>query len=88
MKIYVIKIAVCGVSPMVWRWLRIAADTSLAALHFIFQIVQGWGDDYLHQFHIHGKDYGISYDGVVAKKVRQKPSVCSVIGLAITPILL
>ncbi|MGP2427866.1 plasmid pRiA4b ORF-3 family protein [Yersinia sp. 2538 StPb PI] len=48
---------------MVWRRLRIAADTSLAALHFIFQIVQGWGDDYLHQFHIYGKDYGISYDG-------------------------
>ncbi|MBC3219740.1 IS1096 element passenger TnpR family protein [Serratia fonticola] len=63
MKIYVIKIAVRGVSPMVWRRLRIAADTSLAALHFIFQIVQGFGDDYLHQFHIHGTDYGISYDG-------------------------
>nr|WP_223536685.1 plasmid pRiA4b ORF-3 family protein [Serratia sp. JSRIV004] len=63
MKIYVIKIAVRGVSPMVWRRLRIAADTSLAALHSIFQIVQGWGDDYLHQFHIYGKDYGISYDG-------------------------
>nr|WP_260833691.1 plasmid pRiA4b ORF-3 family protein [Yersinia wautersii] len=27
---------------MVWRRLRIAADTSVAALHFIFQIVQGW----------------------------------------------
>lgn len=63
MKIYVIKIAVRGVSPMVWRRLRIAADTSLAALHFIFQIVQGWGNDYLYQFHIYGKDYGISYDG-------------------------
>lgn len=25
---------------MVWRRLRIAADTSLAALHFIFQTVQ------------------------------------------------
>lgn len=50
---------------MVWRRLRIAADTSLVALgglHFIFQIVQGWGDDYLNQFHICGKDYAISYD--------------------------
>ena len=63
MKIYVIKIAVRSVSPMVWHRLRIAADTSLAALHFIIQIVQGWGDDYLHQFHIYGKDYGISYEG-------------------------
>ncbi|EKM4843430.1 plasmid pRiA4b ORF-3 family protein, partial [Salmonella enterica] len=42
MKVYVIKIAVRGVSPMVWRRLRIAADTSLAALHFIIQIIQGW----------------------------------------------
>ncbi|WP_235784865.1 plasmid pRiA4b ORF-3 family protein [Serratia fonticola] len=36
---------------MVWRRLRIAADTSLAALHYIIQIVQGWGNDHLHQFH-------------------------------------
>ncbi|EDP9872353.1 hypothetical protein LSB85_004569 [Salmonella enterica] len=40
MKIYVIKIAVRGVSPMVSRRLRIAADTSLTALHYIIQIVQ------------------------------------------------
>lgn len=48
MKVYVIKIAVRGVSPMVWRRLRVAADTSLAALHFIIQIIQGWSDDHLH----------------------------------------
>ncbi|EGO9689650.1 plasmid pRiA4b ORF-3 family protein [Escherichia coli] len=65
MKVYVIKIAVRGVSPMVWRRLRIAANTSLAALHFIIQIIQGWGDDHLHQFHIYGKDYGITYEGSI-----------------------
>ncbi|EFG6834155.1 plasmid pRiA4b ORF-3 family protein [Escherichia coli] len=65
MKVYVIKIAVRGVSPMVWRRLRIAADTSLAALHFIIQIIQGRGDDHLHQFHIYGKDYGITYEGSI-----------------------
>ncbi|CAD5758136.1 prophage protein [Escherichia coli] len=65
MKVYVIKIAVRGVSPMVWRRLRVAADTSLAALHFIIQIIQGWSDDHLHQFHIYGKDYGITYDGSI-----------------------
>ncbi|MFP1498139.1 IS1096 element passenger TnpR family protein [Escherichia coli] len=64
MKVYVIKIAV-RVSLMVWRRLRIAADTSLAALHFIIQIIQGWGDDHLHQFHIYGKDYGITYEGSI-----------------------
>ncbi|WP_331456749.1 IS1096 element passenger TnpR family protein [Enterobacter sp. EGD-HP1] len=35
--------------------LRISANTSLAALHYIIQIVQGWGDDYLHQIHIYAK---------------------------------
>ncbi|WP_275382181.1 IS1096 element passenger TnpR family protein [Xenorhabdus bovienii] len=63
MKTYTIKLTVRGVSPMVWRRLRLAADTSLAALHCIIQIVQGWDDDHLHLFHIYGKDYGISYDG-------------------------
>ncbi|MBJ2592303.1 plasmid pRiA4b ORF-3 family protein, partial [Salmonella enterica subsp. enterica serovar Hadar] len=50
MKIYVIKIAVHGGSPLAWRRLRIAADTSPAALHLIFRIVRGWGGDHLHQF--------------------------------------
>ncbi|EGM7893502.1 plasmid pRiA4b ORF-3 family protein [Escherichia coli] len=63
MKVYVIKIAVRGVSPMVWRRLRIAADTSLAALHFIIQIIQGWGDDHLHQFHIYGKWFKPQHPG-------------------------
>ncbi len=65
MKVYVIKNTVRGVSPMVWRRLRIAANTSLATLHFIIQIIQGWDDDHLHQFHIYSKDYGITYDGSI-----------------------
>ncbi|MBD1559802.1 plasmid pRiA4b ORF-3 family protein [Vibrio sp. S9_S30] len=63
MKIYSIKVALHGVSPMIWRRLRIAGNTSLASLHYIIQITQGWDDEHLHQFHIYGKDYGISYSG-------------------------
>jgi hypothetical protein len=63
MKTYAIKIALRGVSPMIWRRLRIADKTSLASLHYIIQTVQGWTDDHLHCFHIYGKDYGICYDG-------------------------
>jgi hypothetical protein len=63
MKTYAIKIALRGVSPMIWRRLRIADKTSLASLHDIIQTVQGWTDDHLHCFHIYGKDYGICYDG-------------------------
>lgn len=63
MKAYFIKIALRGVSPMVWRRLRISDKTSLAHLHTIIQIAYCWDDEHLHQFHIYGKNYGISYVG-------------------------
>ncbi|WP_250205818.1 plasmid pRiA4b ORF-3 family protein [Escherichia coli] len=56
---------------MVWRRLRIAADTSLAALYFIIQIIQGWGDDHLHQFHI----YGITYEGALVFRMSWPPEI-------------
>jgi hypothetical protein len=48
---------------MIWRRFKVAGNTSLASLHYIIQIGQGWTDDYLHQFHIYGKDYGIAHNG-------------------------
>jgi hypothetical protein len=63
MKIYSIKIALRGVSPMVWRRLCIPGKTSIASLHHIIQTVYSWDNEYLHQFHIYGKDYGLSYAG-------------------------
>lgn len=63
MKIYAIKVALRGVSPMIWRRLRIGGNTSLASLHYIIQITQGWSDDHLHLFHIYGKDYGVYKPG-------------------------
>ena len=63
MKNYSIKIALRGVSPMIWRRLQIPGHTSLADLHHIIQIVNGWDDEHLHRFHIYGKDYGIAYAG-------------------------
>lgn len=50
---------------MIWRRLRAPGNISLAQLHHIIQIVNHWDDEYLHQFHIYGKDYGISYLGGV-----------------------
>lgn len=66
MKTYMIKVALRGVSPMIWRRFSIAADTSLACLHCIIQIAQGWNDEHLHRFHIYGKDYGIAYKGGIS----------------------
>jgi len=63
MNTYSIKIALRGISPMIWRRLRVAGSTSLADLHHIIQIAMGWDDDYLHHFHIHGVDHGIHKPG-------------------------
>ena len=63
MNIYTIKIALRGISPMIWRRLRIPGETTIAGLHHIIQISMGWDDAYLHCFHIYGKDYGIVYAG-------------------------
>jgi len=61
MNTYSIKIAPRGISPMIWRRLRIRGNTSLADLHHIIQIAMSWDNDHLHCFHIYGEDYGISW---------------------------
>lgn len=48
---------------MIWRRFQILGNTSLARLHNIIQIAYSWDDEYLHQFHIYGQDYGIQYAG-------------------------
>ena len=63
MEIYQLKIVLRSFSPMIWRRLLVDADTSLAALHAIFQTTMGWEDCHLHRFRIHGKDFGITYQG-------------------------
>ena len=63
MKYFFIKIVLRGVSPMVWRRLRVASNVSLSRLHKCIRIINRWNDFHLHQFHIYGKDYGINYEG-------------------------
>jgi len=53
---YRLKIALRGDSPMIQRRILVTGKTSLADLHHIIQIAMGWDNDYLHSFHIYGKD--------------------------------
>nr|WP_282559190.1 plasmid pRiA4b ORF-3 family protein [Providencia heimbachae] len=48
---------------MIWRRFHIHGGMSLGAFHFLLQFAFGWDNYHLHSFHIHGKDYGISYEG-------------------------
>jgi hypothetical protein len=61
--VYQLKIALRGISPLIWRRLLVHADTSLADLHRILQLAMGWTDSHLHRFLIDGQEYGIAYDG-------------------------
>jgi hypothetical protein len=61
--VYQLKVALRGISPLIWRRLLVSADTSLADLHHILQLVMGWTNSHLHRFLIHGQAYGSAYDG-------------------------
>lgn len=65
MKIYTLRVVLRGISPLIWRQLKVPGSTSLADLHYIIQTIYRWDDGNLHQFHIYGKDYGINYIGSI-----------------------
>jgi hypothetical protein len=62
-EIYQLRVVIDGISPLIWRRLLVAADTTIAELHTILQTVFGWSGEHLHRFVIHGTEYGISYAG-------------------------
>jgi Plasmid pRiA4b ORF-3-like protein len=57
--IYQFRVVLCGVSPLVWRQLLMASETTLAELHCALQIAFNWSDEHWHCFRIHGRKYGI-----------------------------
>jgi Plasmid pRiA4b ORF-3-like protein len=61
--IYQLHIFILGISPMVWRRVKIRSDSTIADLHYIIQIAMGWTNSHLHRFIIHGKQYGIAQIG-------------------------
>ena len=56
--IYQLRIVLRGISPLIWRRLLVRSDNTLAQLHTMLQIVFEWSNEYLHHFHVYGKDYG------------------------------
>src|ERR1035437_10158684 len=74
-EIYQFRIVLCGVSPLVWRRLLIASETSVAQLHDILQLVFDWSGEHMHRFRIHGRDYGTTHLGglVFDEDARQVP---------------
>ena len=59
--VYQLKIMLKGSKPPIWRKIQVKSNTTLVKLHDILQIVMGWTDSHLHQFIIHGVDYGVPH---------------------------
>lgn len=54
----IMRIALRGSDPAIWRRIEIPVSTTLPQLHRIFQIVMGWKDCHLHSFYIGTTEYG------------------------------
>jgi hypothetical protein len=62
---YQLRIHLRGVSPPIWRRVRVSADITIAALHDVIQAAMGWEDIHLHQFFIRGQCYGMPRAGAL-----------------------
>ena len=49
-----LRVVLWGVSPLVWRRLLLASDTSIAELHEILKSAFDWSGEHLHRFLMHG----------------------------------
>jgi hypothetical protein len=64
--LYQFKVHLKGISPMIWRRFIVSADTTIAELHYVVQLVMGWQDTHLNCFKIYGKEYGVYHSGGMA----------------------
>jgi hypothetical protein len=62
-RVYELRAVLRGISPLIWRRLRLRADSTIADLHKVLQLSFGWSDEHLHRFFIHGREYGVYRDG-------------------------
>ena len=62
-EIYQFNVWLRGVSPLIWRWLLVRSDQTIADLHYALQLAFGWSDSHLNTFRIHGRDFGVYHSG-------------------------
>ena len=58
--VYQLKIHLLGISPQICRRVLVRGDTTLAALHHVFQVVMDWENWHLHRFKLCGKEWRAS----------------------------
>jgi hypothetical protein len=61
--VYRFRIALRHVSPKIWRRIEVPAESSLADLQRVIQIVLGWSQEYQHRFCIRNHCLGTARPG-------------------------
>jgi hypothetical protein len=56
-RIYVLRLELEGVEPLIWRRLQVPTSITLPRLHSVLQVAMGWTDSHLHSFSIGDRDY-------------------------------
>ena len=59
---YVFKIELRGITPKIWRRVKVDPSTSLDEFHVIIQVAMGWRNYSFHKFLHKGKEYYIDPD--------------------------
>jgi len=57
--VYHLRIEMLGIEPLIWRRIWVPGNIKLPKLHRILQIVMGWENYHLHQFHVGPWLYGV-----------------------------
>ena len=71
---YLVYVWIRDIHPLLWRRVLVRTDSTLADLHWVFQIAFGWTDFHLHRFRIRKTDCAIPRHGLMeghdARQVR------------------
>lgn len=62
-----IKISLVDSHIPIWRRFQITDDYRLDSFHQVLQILMGWWNAHLHEFHIGGRRFGMQLDGISNK---------------------
>lgn len=52
--VFQLKVTLLGSRPPIWRRVLVPSDLTLLKLHDVLQVLMGWTDSHLHQFHAAG----------------------------------
>ena len=61
-RVFELELELDGLTPRIWRRIRLPATATLPDLHHVIQAVMGWEDRHLHLFEVAGREYSVPPD--------------------------